>query len=293
MKRFRCALQLLTYCIIMTTFVLAPSRAIAELGELTYHQPVVLPSFNLNHLKLSGLPDLLFTIIGRLLCANPTACENALAGTPPSEWAITEPGDTTILGFATEQSVNAGETVVFKIRTPAIAYHIDIFRAGWYQGNGARRVATNVRPSASMPQSQPDCIVDTANKTGLIDCGNWAPSASWTVPRNAPSGVYFARLVRDDTGGSSYVLFVVRNDASRSAIVYQTSDTTRAAYNSFGGNSLYQCTVHCPPGNPLLYKAAYKVSFNRPNTAVTGGMQHSSSAPSSCWCSFSKPTVTT
>jgi hypothetical protein len=249
--------------------------ASAQVGELTYHQPIVLPSINLNHLKISNLPDLLFTIIGRLLCANPVACENALAGTPPSDWSIREPGDTSILGFATEQSVNVGETVIFKIKTPATSYHIDILRAGWYQGNGARKVVSGLRPSVQLPQTQPACLVDETNTSGLIDCGNWSPSASWTVPRDAVSGLYFARLVRDDTGGSSYVLFVVRNDASHADIVYQTSDTTRAAYNAYGGNSLYSCTVHCPPGNPLIYKSAYKISFNRPNIAVEIGMQYS------------------
>jgi hypothetical protein len=249
-------------------------RAVADLGEITYRQPIVLPSINLNHLKISGLPDLLFTVIGRLLCANPVACENALAGTPPSDWGILEPGDASIQGFATEQSVNAGDSVRFKIKTTASAYHIDILRAGWYQGNGARKVAAGLRPSPSLPQAQPACLVDT-NATGLIDCGNWADSASWAVPRNAVSGVYFARLVRDDTGGSSYVFFVVRDDSRRSDIVYQTSDTTRAAYNPYGGNSLYLCTVQCPPGSPEIYKGAAKVSFNRPNTAAAKGMQHS------------------
>ena len=57
--------------------------------------------------------------------------------------------------------------------------------------------------------------------------------------------------MRDDgrTGGDSQIPFVVRNDASHSAILYQTSDTTWEAYNDYGGNSLYT-TVRCPPGNP-------------------------------------------
>ncbi len=116
-----------------------------------------------------------------------------------------------------------------------------------------------------MPQTQPACLTDSSN--GLIDCGNWAVSASWTVPSNAVSGVYIAHLVRDDSqdkGGDSQIPFVVRNDASHSDIVVATSDATWEAYNDYGGNSLYTCTVACPPGNPLAYKAAYAVSYNRP-----------------------------
>ena len=81
------------------------------------------------------------------------------------------------------------------------------------------------------------------------------------------SGVYIAHLVRDDAqdrGGESQIPFVVRNDSSTSDIVVATSDATWQAYNAYGGNSLYTCTVSCPPGNPLAYKAAYSVSYNRP-----------------------------
>ena len=191
------------------------------------------------------------------------ACENTLPGDPPSDWQVSGAGDATIQGFATSMSVNAGETVNLKVNTPAASYHIDILRLGYYQGNGARKVAAGLRPTASLPQSQPACLNDTAH-TGLIDCGNWKVSASWTVPSSAVSGLYIAHLVRDDTGGDSVIPFVVRNDASHSDILFQTSDETWQAYNSYGGNSLYACTVNCPPGNPEAYKGADKVSYNRP-----------------------------
>ncbi len=194
--------------------------------------------------------------------ASVIACENTLAGDPASDWQVTGAGDSTIQGFATSMSVNVGETEHFKIKTPASRYHIDILRMGYYQGNGARKVAAGLAPSASLPQSQPACLTDAT--TGLIDCGNWAESASWAVPGTAVSGVYLAHLVRNDTGGSSLIPFVVRNDASTSDIVVQTSDETWQAYNTYGGNSLYSCTVACPPGNPGGYKGAFKVSYNRP-----------------------------
>ena len=177
------------------------------------------------------------------------ACENTLPGDPPSDWQVSGAGDSTIQGFATSMSVNAGQTESFKINTPASSYHIDILRIGYYQGNGARKVVSNMLPTASLPQTQPACLNDTA-PTGLIDCGNWAVSASWTVPSTAVSGLYLAHLVRNDTGGSSLIPFVVRNDASHSDILFQTSDETWQAYNTYGGNSLYTCTINCPPGSP-------------------------------------------
>lgn len=201
------------------------------------------------------------------------ACENTQAGDPQSDWMISGVGDATIQGYATQMSVNVGETVQFKVNTTAKAYHFDVLRLGYYQGNGARKVAGNLLPSATLPQTQPAC--QTFSDTGLIDCGNWAVSASWTVPSTAVSGVYLAHLVRNDTGGSSWITFVVRNDASKSSILFQTSDETWQAYNSYGGNSLYQCTVACPPGNPAAYKGAFKVSYNRPFHTALDDSGHS------------------
>jgi hypothetical protein len=192
---------------------------------------------------------------------NPIVAENCLAGSPASEWDISGSGDPSIQGFATDISVNRGSTVFFKVDTNATNYRFDIYRMGYYGGQGARKVAT-VTPSASLPQNQPNCLNDAT--TGLIDCGNWAVSGSWPVPATAVSGIYFAKLVRTDNGGASHIVFIVRNDASTSDMVFQTSDTTWQAYNNYGGNSLYT-------GSPV--GRAYKVSYNRPfNTrAVDNG----------------------
>jgi len=187
--------------------------------------------------------------------ANDVVCENSKAGTSPGIWQITGAGDSTIQGFATDISVNQGQTVSFKITTDATDYHLDIYRMGYYGGNGARLITT-INPSAGLPQSQPACVTDAATK--LYDCGNWAISASWDVPSNATSGIYFAKLVRTDTGGSSHIFFIVRNDSSHSDILYQTSDETWQAYNNYGGNSLYGTQVFD------LTNRAYKVSYNRP-----------------------------
>src|SRR5215813_8120505 len=193
------------------------------------------------------------------------ACENTKPGDPAADWQVSGAGDSTIQGFATQMSVTPGQTVSFKINTPSTRYHIDILRVGWYQGMGATKVVSGMQPTATLPQSQPTCKNDTAS-TGLIDCGNWAVSASWAVPSTAVSGLYLAHLKRDDTtsGNGSLIPFVVRNDASHSSILFQTDDETWQAYNTYGGNSLYNCTVNCPPGTPLAYKGASKVSYNRP-----------------------------
>src|SRR5215208_641628 len=58
---------------------------------------------------------------------NAIIAENLLAGAPITEWGISGSGDPTLQGFATNMSVNQGETVQFKINDPSLAaYHIDI-----------------------------------------------------------------------------------------------------------------------------------------------------------------------
>ncbi len=187
---------------------------------------------------------------------SPIACENSKPGNPATEWDVSGAGSANIQGFVTDISVNKGETVSFKIDTNSPAYRLDIYRMGYYGGLGARKVTT-VLPSASLPQNQPSCLNDAT--TGLIDCGNWSVSASWTVPTDEVSGIYFAKAVREDgVSGSSHIVFVVRDDSRNAEILFQTSDTTWQAYNQYGGNSLY---VGSPNGR------AYKVSYNRPFTA--------------------------
>ena len=183
---------------------------------------------------------------------NPIVCENSKAGTDPEVWDVSGAGDDSIQGFATDISVNAGQRIDFKIDTDATSYKIDIYRTGYYQGKGARFIQ-NVPVTASLPQHQPECITD--NATELYDCGTWGVSASWNVPSTAVSGVYLALLHRNDTGGESHILFVVRNDGNQSDIVFQTSDPTWQAYNPYGGSDFYQGA-----GNGR----AYKISYNRP-----------------------------
>ncbi len=182
---------------------------------------------------------------------NKVACENSKPGTGPEVWEISGAGDPEIQGFATDISVNVGQRIDFKIDTAASSYTIDIYRMGYYQGLGARRI-TSVTPSAQLPQTQPNCITDV--QTDLYDCGNWGVSASWNVPATAVSGVYIAHIKRS-TGDGSHITFIVRDDASTSDVVFQTSDPTWQAYNTYGGAYFYGGGAN---------GRAYKVSYNRP-----------------------------
>jgi len=230
--------------------------------------------------------------------ANKIVAENCKPGNPSSEWDINADGDATIQGFATDMSVNHGETVSFKIATDSPKYRIDIYRTGYYGDNGARLITT-IRPSVPLPQRQRECYRDYA--TRLYDCGTWTVSASWPVPKDAVSGVYIARLVReDDRPGSwrtdnsrdpgdkprpmphayganglgklanalkepcaSHIVFVVRDDEGKSDVLFRTSDTTWQAYNRYGLGNTYSGIT--PAGESTgQANRAYKVSYNRP-----------------------------
>lgn len=181
---------------------------------------------------------------------NAIVTENLLPGNPASEWQISGIGDPTLQGFATDISVDQGQTVSFKIDNPQLAaYRVDIYRMGYYAGLGARKVAT-IPSSQTLRFAQPSPLFDPA--TRLVDAGNWSVSASWAVPSSATSGVYIARLVREDTGGASHVIFIVRDDDGGSDMLFQTADTTWQAYNRWGGFGLYTTD------------RAFKVSYNRP-----------------------------
>jgi hypothetical protein len=194
---------------------------------------------------------------------NPIPCENSKPGTDPSIWDVNGAGDTSLQGFATDISVNVGSTVNFKIKTGSSNYSITIYRIGYYQGLGARQIAV-ISPSATLPQTQPPCVTDPA--TALVDCGNWAVSASWPVPADAVSGIYLAKLFDPATGAASHIPFIVRNDASNSDVLFRTADTTWEAYNDYGGSNLYYGNNPNAPATGTEYGPgrAFKVSYNRP-----------------------------
>lgn len=205
--------------------------------------------------------------LAQLLATNPIVVENQKTGNPSSEWDITGAGSTNIEGYATDISVNVGNTINFKINTSSTNYRLEIYRLGYYGGMGARLITTIQRQIGSA-QVQPAAERD--NVTGLVDAGNWGVSASWAVPSDAVSGIYIVHLVRQDaTAGENHIPFIVRDDARTSDIVFQTSDTTWQAYNTWGGISLYG--GNGPGAGPVAAGRAYKVSYNRPFITRGGG----------------------
>jgi hypothetical protein len=184
----------------------------------------------------------------------PIAQENLKTG--DAHWLLSNPAlEHEIEGYASATSINRGQTIQFFVSTFDPGFTLEIFRVGWYQGIGARKVKAAVSlPGMRQPIPSPDPV------TGLVEC-DWQPSYSLTVPYDAAdptdwaSGVYLAKLTAGVSGKQSYIIFVVRDDARASRFLFQSSVTTFQAYNNWGGKSLYNNGI----GGP-----AVKVSFNRP-----------------------------
>ena len=187
---------------------------------------------------------------------NPVACENEKPGTRAERLAGHGAGDSTIQGYATSMSVNKRRARSASRSRPRLRVPHRHLPAGLLPGQ--RRAAAGREHPAharACPQTQPACL--THASTGLIDCGNWGVSASWTVPAAAVSGVYIARLVRNDTGGASQIPFVVRDDAAHSDDAAADLRRDLAGLQRVRRQQPLLVHVACPPGNPHAYKGAF------------------------------------
>jgi Bacterial Ig-like domain len=195
---------------------------------------------------------------------NPIVLENQQPGT--TQWQLSQSADDVvkqIKGYASATSVNKGSAITFYVTvTPAQNYTIDIYRLGWYQGLGGRFMQ-RIGPLSGTPQA-PCPVTDIV--TGLVEC-TWIPSNTFTIPATWTTGVYLA-LLTNSQNYQNYIVFVVRDDSSQSALLYQQSVNTNQAYNNYPddnatGKSLYDYNSN--GANTVVgSKRAAKVSFDRP-----------------------------
>ncbi len=190
-------------------------------------------------------------------------CEEHIAKVPTSDqlmnarlgilpWQISNPSKHhEIEGYASAVSVERGEGISLFVSTADPTYSMEVFRLGWYGGQGGTRMLPPIqRVGKRQPIPAPD------PNTGIVEC-NWSgPLVLRTAdPRTEepwPSGVYLVKLSGSPSGKQSYITFVVRDDYRHSDILFQTSVNTYQAYNFWGGYSLY------------TKPRSYRVSFNRP-----------------------------
>jgi len=207
--------------------------------------------------------------------------ENAKPGT--RDWLLTNTyidPDTwwrspRIEGYCSEPSVRAGDTLKIMVSTnPVSEFSLEIFRTGYYGGDGARSM---MRFDSLQGKIQPDPPV---SENRLREC-KWEPSVEFVIPDDWLSGVYLgklttkkltgvyqSRLTANKDGLQSYVIFIVSDDRPCD-LLFQCSDLTWQSYNSWPDDrwSLYHADeeVYNPNGRRkwLTGKRGW-VSFDRP-----------------------------
>jgi hypothetical protein len=191
--------------------------------------------------------------------ANPIAAENTCPGT--SAWRADLPlgPQNAIEAFTAPISVNAGEPVKMYVSTTAPSYSFHIYRMGWYQGLGGHLVYSS---QARQGINQPAPVVDQA--TRMVSASNWHDPITLTIPTSWVSGVYVVKLV-SSAGLMRYTEFVVRDDASRAPILFQSSVLTYQAGNSWGGRGLDGTGTANTTGD-----RSFAVSLDRPEVENAG-----------------------
>jgi hypothetical protein len=210
------------------------------------------------------------TMTRTLAAENAIVLENQQTGS--GGWIFSKVADDAngqIKGYASATSVKHTENIAFHVTVnPAQTYTIDVYRIGWYAGQGGR-LRLRVGPLEGV--QQPPCGSDPT--TGLIAC-DWPSGYTLTVPSDWTSGIYLA-LLTNAQGFQNYVQFVVRDDRP-APLLYQRSIATDQAYNNYPndgttGKSLY--SFNSFGANTVSGETrAVKVSFDRPYSGNGSGL---------------------
>lgn len=161
-----------------------------------------------------------------------------------------------------QTSVTCGQTVGIHASShlvseaPAGARTFQALRIGWYGGAGARLVWTS-KPMVLKMQKTP--IVKNAER--MVET-RWKTTLKFTVGQNWTPGFYLIASISPDGAIESIAPLIVRSPLASSKLVLVHSTLTWAAYNTYGGRSLY-----LGPGGSVVSRRLERsriVSLDRP-----------------------------
>jgi hypothetical protein len=155
--------------------------------------------------------------------------------------------------------VRAGEKLqVMVSANPESAFKLEIYRTGYYNGDGARLVKS-FDSIKGTPQPEPP-----VGENYVREC-QWEPAVEFEIPDDWLSGVYLGKLTAEISGIQSYVIFIVRDDRPCD-LLFQCSELTWSAYNRWPTDySIY--TRHDGRSNTGVPSGT--VSFDRPYALFT------------------------
>jgi Domain of unknown function (DUF4347)/Domain of unknown function (DUF4082) len=214
-----------------------------------------------NYVDALGTTENVFSLGTTIAAQNAIVLENQKTGT--SDWQVF---DTTlainneIAGYGDASSINKGQSLNIKVSlAQAGKYNIDVYRLGYYNDTGGRLISSATGLNG-VTQAAP-----TIDPTTRLVEYNWNTSYTLLTGANWVSGLYLAKLTDSTTGKQSYVEFTLRDDNRPAELGFQEAVTTNAAYNNYGGYSLYNY-------NSINNQEAYKVSLDRPFTPSSVGI---------------------
>ncbi|MEP7143747.1 MAG: N,N-dimethylformamidase beta subunit family domain-containing protein [Ferruginibacter sp.] len=195
---------------------------------------------------------------------NKIVAENLLPGT--TDWLIKVKYDTCsppnhrycrrpeVEGYCSQTSVSQGDTLdLFVSTNPVSQFTIDIYRMGYYGGQGAN-LKQHIAPLQGKEQRSPD----PDPKTNFFEC-NWDKSYQLVIPSAWLSGVYLCKLTTQPGNFQSYIIFIVKDDR-KVDFLFQCSDLTWQAYNRWP----YWHSMYDEGHKPWVNTNGAKVSFDRP-----------------------------
>ncbi len=161
---------------------------------------------------------------------------------PSNAWKIPDSAGKNVEGYVGQTSVLPGDQLDVYINTKATKVNIQFFRMGWYGGRGAALagVIKNVQSTNSTIPPKFDGIYRglPPKKDSLFQASFWDKTATISVPKAWPSGMYLAK-VTTSKGDQSYLPFVVRGTGAVTSLLIHTIFTDMA-YDDWGGGSFYK-----------------------------------------------------
>ncbi len=205
--------------------------------------------------------------------SNRILSENAAEGT--SLWqmrstraeAVRPEPETWINGYTSVTSVTIGDPIDFHVGVGRPErYTITIYRVGYYDGTGARRMVSS-QPLEGLPQPAPA----TDAVTGLVSC-DWSVGWTLNVPADWISGLYLAEFSTmsdrsvDVRRLSSHTPFVVRDDNRPTELCVVIPFASFQAHNMWPQDGVTgKSLIHGYRDGEISDRdRAVKVSFDRP-----------------------------
>lgn len=192
--------------------------------------------------------------------AHPAAwvrAENARPGN--ADWAIPPrllAADNQLAGYADMASAVPGATVRLFVSAASPRVRVRAYRVGAYRGAHARLVWSS-EPFATT--TMPGPMTDPA--TRMVHAA-W-PATTSVSTSGWPEGLYLLKLIAvggKTDGRQRYIPLVVRSTSTAGRLVLVSATATQAAYNTWGGRSLYGGG----PGAKDFAQRSYAVSLDRP-----------------------------